>query len=184
MSSKLTNSNDGLRDGLYRIDHPDSDIFLPGSLWKPSMATLGNNVQYLCEVNDESDEPYIANQPIKPVKSNGHTTYTEPDGSTTITITVPCSRFTATYEPAITSDFHASCGGNTKQFFISTTKGEDQCGRSGSSIIPRANCQTGANSAILVPDDGLWTADSQRNSDARSDNDGSTVCCAVTTNTP
>jgi len=66
MPNSKPNPNPELSDGLYRLDHPDSDIFLPRPIRTSSVATLGDYIQHLREVDNQSnqcDKPCIACQP-------------------------------------------------------------------------------------------------------------------------
>lgn len=73
MPNSKPNPNPELSDGLYRLDHPDSDIFLPRPIRSSSVATLGDYIQQLREVSNESNEcekPCIACQPSESNKSS------------------------------------------------------------------------------------------------------------------
>jgi hypothetical protein len=59
-----------MSDRLYRHDHSDSDIFMPGSLWKSSIRTLGDYIGYLRQVNEQSDKSYIASKSDQPKQSS------------------------------------------------------------------------------------------------------------------
>jgi len=209
MPNNPTNSDNGLRDGLYRVDHADSDIFLPGSLWKPSIRTLGDYIKNLCSEptaavtgnanntaittkyggipyafshtgyyepittadnqRDQSDQSDQSDQPI----------YAETDGSYTITVNIPVSRFTTTFDPSNCADYNPIV---TASF--SSAWGEGQSREVGDSIIPRANCQAGANSAKLVPVGGHQSINSEGNIDAQPDDDGSANGGSTAANTP
>ena len=43
-------------DGLYRLDHPDSDLFMPGSVWATDIRTLGDYIRHMQEVSEQSDQ--------------------------------------------------------------------------------------------------------------------------------
>lgn len=72
------NPNLKLSDGLYRFDHPDSDLFLSRPLWSASVHTLGDYYQHLCEKRDQRVESSFADQSNQPdIKfSSGNVTST------------------------------------------------------------------------------------------------------------
>lgn len=57
-------------DGLYRLDHPDSDLFLPGSVWATSVRTLGDYIRHLQEVDEQSDKSNQSSEPNKSCQSD------------------------------------------------------------------------------------------------------------------
>ena len=59
-----------MSDGLYRFDHPDSDIFLPRPIRKSSVATLGDYIQQLREVSNKPNECDKSCQSDKSCESN------------------------------------------------------------------------------------------------------------------
>ena len=65
-------------DGLYRLDHPDSDLFMPGSVWAADIRTLGDYIRHLQEVpeqpneSDKSGESDKSQQPNEPDCGGAH----------------------------------------------------------------------------------------------------------------
>ena len=62
MSSKYTNSDLKLRDGLYRLDHPDSDLFLSRPIRKSGMGLVDHYNEYLREKRNESNKCSVSYQ--------------------------------------------------------------------------------------------------------------------------
>ena len=60
------NANLELRDGLYRLDHPDSDLFLPRPVRAADMGRMDDHGRLMREIADKSNKPHVANQPAKP----------------------------------------------------------------------------------------------------------------------
>lgn len=52
-----------MSDGLYRFDHPDSDIFLPRPVRTTSVRTLGDYIRHMQEIGNKSDQSCFACQP-------------------------------------------------------------------------------------------------------------------------
>lgn len=57
-------------DGLYRLDHPDSDIFLSRPVRTTSVRTLGDYIRHMQEVGNESDKSCFACQSEQSCQSN------------------------------------------------------------------------------------------------------------------
>lgn len=51
-----------LSDGLYRLDHADSDLFLSRPVWAASVATLGDYYKQLREISIKSNESYQSSE--------------------------------------------------------------------------------------------------------------------------
>jgi hypothetical protein len=63
-------TNSSMPDRLYGEHYPDSFLNVSESVRKPSVATLGDYIQQLQEVNNQSDKPCFACEPSKPNQSN------------------------------------------------------------------------------------------------------------------
>ena len=55
-----------MSDGLYRLDHPDSDLFMPGSVWAADIRTLGDYIRHLQEVPEQPDESNKSSESNQP----------------------------------------------------------------------------------------------------------------------
>ena len=55
-----------LRDGLYRYDHPDSDIFLPRPVRGANLGGVDDHIRLMREIADKSNKPHVASQPDQP----------------------------------------------------------------------------------------------------------------------
>ena len=55
-----------MSDGLYRFDHPDSDIFLPRPVRTASVRTLGDYIRHLQEVPEQPDESNKSSESNQP----------------------------------------------------------------------------------------------------------------------
>ena len=65
MQNNDRNPNVTVSDGLYRYDHPDSDIFLPRPVRESNVSTLGDYIRHLQESDKQSDKPSVPSQPIE-----------------------------------------------------------------------------------------------------------------------
>ena len=179
-----------MSDRLYRHDHADSDIFMLGSLWKPNPRTLGDYIKQLhgntatshpdCsgahhDTNCDSgnDEP---SKPAQPKLVN----IQEPNGSFTVTCPTATSGFSSsiTISHKCKHDNNRTCNCTDKCVVKhldqqSTTQREDKCSWPWPCVIPGATIQEGYKSAKLVPVGGYQSVNSQGNTDAQPDNDGS-----------
>jgi len=75
MSNKHPNTNSELSDRLYGEHYPDSFLDMPRPIRTTSVATLGDYIEHLREVDNQSnqcDKPCIACQPSESDKPNGH----------------------------------------------------------------------------------------------------------------
>lgn len=59
-----------MSDGLYRLDHPDSDIFLSRPLWSANICSLDNDSGHLRQINQQSNKSCFACKPIESNKSD------------------------------------------------------------------------------------------------------------------
>ena len=55
-----------LRDGLYRLDHPDSDLFLSRPVRATDMDRMDDHGRLMREIADKSNKPNVASQPVEP----------------------------------------------------------------------------------------------------------------------
>jgi len=196
MPSKQPNSNSQLRWGLYRLNNANTDILLSRSVPTTNMAILDHYIQQLRKVSNKPDQSNVAHQPNKSKQSNGASTATPTASSSasfesaticaTSTSCIGCtSSACAKSEPTSpyfkpntttaigrTGEFFGSCGGNTEQFFGSTTKGKNECGRSWNSVSTRFNSQTKFGSTQYVSNNGIWAVNPKRNFNERPNNDG------------
>jgi len=193
MPSKQPNSNPKLRRGLYRLNNANTDILLSGSLSAFNLVALDHYIKQLRKVGNKSDQSNVAHQSNKPKQSDGSatapTTFTGFKPTTTCATPsncIGCAPFSCAksdsaspyFEPATataigrTGEFFGSCGGNTEQFFGSTTQGKNECGRSWDSFITRFNSQTKFGSTQHISNDGVWSINSKRNLNERPNNDG------------
>lgn len=62
MQDRNRDPNLKLSDGLYRLDHPDSDLFLSRPLRSTSVATLGDYYEQLRQVSNECNQSSIADK--------------------------------------------------------------------------------------------------------------------------
>jgi hypothetical protein len=65
MSDIKPTTNAQLPDRLYGEHYPDSFLNVSESVRNPSVATLGDYIRHLQEVNEQPDQPNVANQPIE-----------------------------------------------------------------------------------------------------------------------
>lgn len=65
MQDNIRNPKLTVSDGLYRFDHPDSDIFLPRPVRTTSVRTLGDYIRHMQEVSEQSNESDKSSQSDK-----------------------------------------------------------------------------------------------------------------------
>lgn len=63
VQNKLRNPSFSLSDGLYRLDHPDSNIFLPRPVWSASICGMDNDSEHLRKVDDKRNKSCFACKP-------------------------------------------------------------------------------------------------------------------------
>jgi hypothetical protein len=69
MSNIKSTTDAQLPDRLYGEHYPDSFLDVSKSIRKPSVATLGDYIQQLQEINSQPDQPCIACEPSRPDES-------------------------------------------------------------------------------------------------------------------
>ena len=75
MQNNIRNPKLTMSDGLYRLDHPDSDIFLPRPVRTDSVRTLGDYIRHMQEVPEqpnESDKSSESQQSSEPDCGGAH----------------------------------------------------------------------------------------------------------------
>jgi len=70
MQNDHRNPKLAMSDGLYRFDHPDSDIFLPRPVRPTSIRTLGDYIGYLRKNDEQSNKPCFACEPNQSEQSD------------------------------------------------------------------------------------------------------------------
>ena len=70
MPNKQPNPNAKLSDGIHGVDNTDTNIDMSGPLWESRMVSLGDYIQYMREVSEQSYQSYIASESDKPSKSS------------------------------------------------------------------------------------------------------------------
>lgn len=70
MPNKQPNPNAKLSDGVHGVDNTDTNIDMSGPLWESRMVSLGDYIQHMREVAEQSYQSYIASESGKPSKSS------------------------------------------------------------------------------------------------------------------
>jgi hypothetical protein len=65
MSDIKPTTNSTMPDRLYGEHYPDSFLYVSGSIRDSDVATLGDYIRHLQEVDKQSNQPNVANQPIE-----------------------------------------------------------------------------------------------------------------------
>jgi hypothetical protein len=65
MPSKQSTANSSMPDRLYGEHYPDSFLDVSESVRKPTVATLGDYIRHLQEVDKQSDKPCVACEPLE-----------------------------------------------------------------------------------------------------------------------
>jgi hypothetical protein len=65
MSNKQSTTNSSMPDRLYGEHYPDSFLDMPRPIRTASVATLGDYIRHLQEVDKQSDQSSVASQPIE-----------------------------------------------------------------------------------------------------------------------
>ena len=79
-----SHTNPQLRDGFYRLDHPDSDLFLSDALQRTYMDRMDDHGKLMREIADKPNQPNVASKPAEPCqsgKSDCHTCTRHPERS-------------------------------------------------------------------------------------------------------
>lgn len=65
MQNKQPNPNAKLSDGVHGVDNSDSDVDMSRPVWESHMVSLGDYIQHMRKVADESYQSYIASESNK-----------------------------------------------------------------------------------------------------------------------
>ena len=65
MQNNDRNANSTMPDRLYGEHYPDSFLDMPRSVREPNVATLGDYIRHLQEVDKQSDKPCVACEPVE-----------------------------------------------------------------------------------------------------------------------
>jgi hypothetical protein len=65
MSDKQPTTNSTMPDRLYGEHYPDAFLDMPRSVRESNVATLGDYIRHLQEVNQQPDQSNVANQPVE-----------------------------------------------------------------------------------------------------------------------
>ena len=181
-----------LSDGLYRLDHADSDLFMSRPVRKPSVATLGDYYEQLRQVGQQSDKSNESDKSDNP--NYQHPCYRNP--LRTCNCANKCAdsdfdngdngnAFNLSTKLAIyrTGDNNAPINDSTEQFKFTTTQGKSTVSGWPCVVVGHYE-QTKVNTIQSISITGIQSSNTIGNTDSKSSTYGYVSNTTIETKTP